>query len=488
MIVVHDSKEKKDFLDDDVSELEFANKKSEEFKISSTSSYRKSNTVDPIGIKNKSKSNSSTSESFKHKKISSIKNNNPLDQRISSNPVTNINNINYNIYNFSQNTNSDQGFAQQLSQNTYIPSQFSHNPLVYLESTNRNRQTKEYTELKETLKRKSIKSDIKINKFDLIDYHVIEELENGIFGKHYLAQHLKSQKFFMMIKINCDSKELSNLFSYYDLAYKNQNSNIQKVYASNIEDIDGINFCLSILCEDLTTDLESHINFMTEKKEKYLENDLLELMRQLITSLEILSKNGHANGRINPKNIYFTENDVSNENFKKERVRRNSFSSDLMSLNSENYMAKSINSKKNSKPTFNAKFTIPLLQDPLKWTFSNENLIHDYLRKNQIYLSPLLYSLIDKKNNSRGHNSEKSDIYSLGLCMLYASCLNTRPIYEIRSYKTNSDGIKNLVQKYLKLKYSNQYIEILLGMLSPEEKIRWSITKILESIDKIKGK
>jgi len=278
-----------------------------------------------------------------------------------------------------------------------------------------------------------------------------------------------------MIKINCSSKDLSNFFSYYDFAFQNQNPNLQQIYASNIQDLDfdGINFCLSILCEDYTTDLESHISYMTEKKQQYLEKDLLELMKQLIISLEFLAKKGFCYGRINPKTIYFTEKELTDQDSKEKLVENDSSTS---------------NSKKSSTPSFNAKFTIPLLEDPLKWTFSNENIIYENLKKNEIYLSPLLYYIIDKKNYSRGHNSQKSDIYSLGLCMLYASCLNTRPIYEIKAIKNDHETIKNLVQKYLKMKYSNQYIEILLGMLSPEEKFRWSLSKILECIDKIKEK
>ena len=65
----------------------------------------------------------------------------------------------------------------------------------------------------------------------------------------------------------------------------------------------------------------------------------------------------------------------------------------------------------------------------------------------------------------------KSDVYSLGLCILYAAVRNNKPLYEIRKYVDMAE-VKKFLDKLLKGKYSQKFLSLLISMLEIHEKNR----------------
>ena len=69
------------------------------------------------------------------------------------------------------------------------------------------------------------------------------------------------------------------------------------------------------------------------------------------------------------------------------------------------------------------------------------------------------------------HNTYKSDVFSLGMCILLAATLTYQSLYDIRELD-NMESVKNILVKYLIVKYSYNFVGTLLKMLEVNEELR----------------
>jgi len=86
-------------------------------------------------------------------------------------------------------------------------------------------------------------------------------------------------------------------------------------------------------------------------------------------------------------------------------------------------------------------------------------------------MSPLLFNGLRTNQIDIKHNLFKSDVYSLGLCILYAATLNIDFIYEIRKY-VDFDEVKKFIFDILNENYSQNFIQVVQKMLEINEKFR----------------
>ena len=94
------------------------------------------------------------------------------------------------------------------------------------------------------------------------------------------------------------------------------------------------------------------------------------------------------------------------------------------------------------------------------------------VRGTELYMSPILYTALKScPNKGANHNVFKSDVFSLGMCFLFASSLDYKSLYEIRKVN-NMKKLTELVEHYVNGKYSQSFIDILLSMLQTNEKER----------------
>lgn len=292
----------------------------------------------------------------------------------------------------------------------------------------------------------------KLGKFNLNDLIVVNELDNTTFGKQFLVQNRFTQEKSVMLKvIIAGNKNLELMVNYFEQVNKYKHEFIQKITGLNITVIDSSNFCLSILFEEFPTSLEAHVELMRDLKQSYPETDLLRLLKQQVEALSFMKTKNICHGYVNPKAILlYSETD-----------------------------------KEKSNADFISKLSIPLLDDPLKWSFSLAHLVNECLKRHELYLSPLMYNSVNKEQFTKlPHVPAKSDIYSLGLCMIFAATMSTKPFFELRN-KMDSESIRRVINKYLKLKYSCHFIEIITGMLIHDEKRRSTHQKIQIQINEI---
>jgi serine/threonine protein kinase len=99
-------------------------------------------------------------------------------------------------------------------------------------------------------------------------------------------------------------------------------------------------------------------------------------------------------------------------------------------------------------------------------------------------MSPILFQALQNRIHSRytKHNTFKSDVFSFGLCFLFAATLTYNSLISIREI-FDSIKIQMILSKFLN-KYSNKFNSILFKMLEIDEKNRpdfIELEKIIEN-------
>jgi serine/threonine protein kinase len=98
-------------------------------------------------------------------------------------------------------------------------------------------------------------------------------------------------------------------------------------------------------------------------------------------------------------------------------------------------------------------------------------------------MSPALYEGLKQEKNDVSHNTFKSDVFSLGFCLLFAAGLNYNLLYKVRDI-TDNNITEREINNHLQKMYSNTFIQILCKMLKVDEIQRFGFTEILEYINK----
>ena len=93
------------------------------------------------------------------------------------------------------------------------------------------------------------------------------------------------------------------------------------------------------------------------------------------------------------------------------------------------------------------------------------------IRGTELYMSPILFYALKKKKNKVFHNCFKSDVFSLGMCMIFASTLTFHSLYNVREIK-NMDNFKNILARYLVARYSMNFVNLILKMVEIDERKR----------------
>jgi serine/threonine protein kinase len=95
------------------------------------------------------------------------------------------------------------------------------------------------------------------------------------------------------------------------------------------------------------------------------------------------------------------------------------------------------------------------------------------LRGTELYMAPVLFHALRSKKMIKyiKHNTYKSDVFSFGLCSLFAATLSFESVYDVREAKNNV-SIKFILEKYLSKRYSFDTINIISQMLDINETTR----------------
>ena len=233
----------------------------------------------------------------------------------------------------------------------------------------------------------------------------------------------------------------------FEIVHQDRHPSILDIKGVFIKCFDQTTYALYVLMDLAERDWEMEINDREMIKDYYKEKDLIFILKQLTNGLYFLQKEKNVAHRdIKPENVLIFKN--KNENKKKfgELLYK------LCDFGEAKDYAK-INSGKQKT-----------------------------LRGTELYMSPLLYNGLIHEEVYVDHNAFKSDVFSLGCCMIIAAALDFEIINEIRELKEQIK-ISEFLNKKLSARYSEKFIDILLKMINFNEEERIDFIQLEELIE-----
>ena len=402
-----------------------------------------------------------------HKRVDIVETRKSNKNNININRINNIKNINVkfshdfgNIKN--ENINSRQNKEDNNNKSLYKSINFGNSKQMISEKLQLiENKIKEKDNEKEKEKENLIKTKEKENKeieklkvdtsknissegyqFNSDNYNIVQLLGEGTFGKIYLVEDPDDFKKYALKKISVsDMEELSDNKREFELLMKisqeNPTLNVVKIFGIQVKKLDKFNLVMYVLMEAAQCDWENEIRNRTQYQAYYSEEELMKILLNLSTTLAALQKMGICHRDVKPQNILC---------FGKDNYKLSDFGE----------------AKKKKRRKINGNFIYDFEGDTSKQT----------VRGTELYMSPILFkALHDCPEIDLEFNAYKSDVFSLGLCMLLASTLGFQALYDIRELYDNNK-IKKIVEKYLSVRYSKEYIKLIVSMLQIKEKNR----------------
>ena len=272
--------------------------------------------------------------------------------------------------------------------------------------------------------------------FNLSEFKIINEIGRGTFGKIYKVLWIVNNKFYALKKETLRDIEGVKVRQHRNQTIRNF---IRTTNCQGVMNIYG-NFCvprgnefqnfeLMELCE---RDFEQEIKGRAAFNRFYTEIEFYYVMLQLIQTLSFLQKSHITHRDIKPQNIL-----ISNGIYK------------LCDFGDIRFMQR-------------------------------EGIVVQRVRGSELYMSPILFNGLRAKVAQVRHNTYKSDVFSLGMCLLLAACLSYDALVEIRELSDMKQKEMILI-RHLSPRYSPKIINILVLMLQTEEANRPDFI-LLESI------
>ena len=277
-----------------------------------------------------------------------------------------------------------------------------------------------YKEIQNKLK--EIIYKVKLPMFNPDLYKIEKKIGEGTHGSIFQVMNIKNGKRYAIKKIfSNDIILLKYIKNEFDLVYEAVHPNILSIYGINVKCFDSNTFSISVLMDLGETDWEIEINEHFYKNKYYTENELMSILKQLVSGLVYLQKEKKiAHRDVKPENVIIFKNNI--------------------------YKLGDFGEAKGTKRA-----------DKLST-----------LRGTDTYMSPILYKGLKMAKEDVVHDLYKSDVFSLGYSILYAVSLNHDIINEIRDLEKMED-ITKILFKRMKPRYSEKFINIILKMINPEE-------------------
>ena len=269
-------------------------------------------------------------------------------------------------------------------------------------------------------------------------FKYLECLGTGSYGNTYLVEDNKTHLKYALKKLTITSslQLRENEEQYNTLLQLGKNHpeiKVARIFNIKTKYVDGYTAIMYILMEVANCDWEKELLNRRNYKAYYTEKEILNILFLLVDTLAELQKIGICHRDIKPQNILcFGRKGYKISDFGEAKYKKN-------------------------------------------W----QNQKRHSLRGTQLYMSPLLYCALKKRQeNYIEHNPFKSDVFSLGMCFLFAGSLDFEYLYDIRA-----ENIVKVVQKCIGNRYSNKFIRIILRMLDIDEKMRPDFLELRDIID-----
>ena len=286
---------------------------------------------------------------------------------------------------------------------------------------------------------KEILSKGKLPLFDIKNYIIRKQIGDGSYGFIYkVVQKYTREEYAIKKIIASDISTLQEFQKEFEIVHQNPHTFILDLYGICINAIDSDNFILYVLMDLADCDWEMEINEFLINHIYYTENQLISILKQLTSALAFLEKDKNiAHRDIKPENILVFRDDSGD--------RKDIYKIADFGEAKEAKISKQLNT----------------------------------LRGTELYMSPLLYNGLKENVDDVKHDPYKSDVFSLGYCLIYAAAMDFNVIYDIRNL-ANKFLIKRVLKKYFNKRYSDNFIELILKMITFNENERLDFFELNE--------
>ena len=270
------------------------------------------------------------------------------------------------------------------------------------------------------------------------DYTFINVIGEGTYGEVFLVEKNSTSEHYAMKKIICrDYNELLKHKNEIELLYSVTHENILNILGIQLKYLDETTGLIYVLMELAYSDWNKEIKRRILAKKYYKENDLIDIMKQIIKGFLFLQKRNIAHRDVKPQNILLFPNNI--------------------------YKIADFGEAKNIKNKFE----------------------QSTLKGSELYMSPLLYEGYKYNQKQVLHDPYKSDVFSLGLCFLYAICLNLNILDNVREINTLRNIINTVNKFNIDNRYTEQFMNTIYGMVEPNERIRFDFESLFLELNKI---
>ena len=279
----------------------------------------------------------------------------------------------------------------------------------------------------------------KSNNFNSDDFNILRQIGQGSYGKIFEVEDKYHRHFALKKIIAYSLKEVELIKKEYNILYSLQNLEIDLIGIFGLETkkLDRTTYSINVLMELAKCDWEKEIKMRSSLNKYYTEKELIIILKKLVKTFSRLQKANVSHRDIKPQNI--------------------------LVCNGNNNLNLKIADFGEAKKIINK-------------SGGDNNTIKQTIRGTELYMSPILFNSLRNKMVYKytKHNTYKSDVFSLGYCMLLASSLSYKLLCEIRELKNMKD-IENIVESYINKGisfYSEKYWSIIFNMLELDEKNR----------------
>ena len=294
--------------------------------------------------------------------------------------------------------------------------------------------------------RRSFKENDMINlepkeDFNLSEFKIIKQIGEGTFGVIYCVKWIKNNKLYALKEIGLYGEELDSFKKkvkiVQNLVKQTGHNGFIKIYGDkSIPQKKPHEYLYYILMELGERDWEVELKIRKTYNLFYSEYELLQVIFQIVKTLTLMQRHNVTHRDIKPQNILLCKGVYKLCDFDE---------------------AKLINGNG------------PILQP---------------VRGSELYMSPILFYAYNGQVPNVLHNTYKSDVFSLGMSIFLAATLSMKPLCEIRELK-DMNVVSNIINNELKIRYSQNIINLVVKMLQIDENLRFDFIELEEYINNI---
>ena len=263
--------------------------------------------------------------------------------------------------------------------------------------------------------------------FNLDEFKIIKQIGSGSYGETYCVEWIKNKKRYALKKeakktLESLKRNLEKTKMLLDFIKKTNSPGVIKVYGFMYQNR-GKYFMYYELMEIAERDWEQELFIRQKYSKYYTESELFIILTQLITTLSLLQKNHITHRDVKPQNVLISKGIYKICDFGEAR------------------------------------------------TLIRDGVVCSRVRGTELYMSPILFHGLHVKLVLVNHNTYKSDVFSLGMCIFFAATLTFDSLCDIRELN-DMGSIKDVLLRYLIGRYSFKFINVLLEMLQVDENLR----------------